>query len=117
MKNVFLSYSSEELKAAIDLEQRLLGPDLRVWRDKEQIHGGDRWPKRLGEAIASQDCVLLVWSESSAKSDFVEMEWCTAIALRKSILPCLLDSAPLPPSLAALHGIDIRMMDAISQIR
>jgi len=54
---------------------------------------------------------LLVWSKSAAQSHFVEFEWNSAIALRKTILPCLLDDAPLPPSLSAVNAIDVRKLD------
>jgi len=41
----------------------------------------------------------------------VEFEWNSAIALRKTILPCLLDDAPLPPALSAINAIDMRQLD------
>ncbi len=41
----------------------------------------------------------------------MEFEWNSAIALRKTILPCLLDDAPLPPSLSAVNAIDVRQLD------
>lgn len=61
----------------------------------------------MGEAIADQDVLLLVWSKHSATSHFVEFEWTTAIALKKTLIPCLLDSTSLPPSLAATQGIPV----------
>jgi len=52
---------------------------------------------------------LLVWSQEAAASHFVEFEWNTALALQKSVLPCLLDQTPLPPALSAINGIDARL--------
>src|SRR5262249_36882013 len=75
------------------------------------IFGGQQWPKAIGEAIADCDAVLLLWSADSAASHFVEFEWTTALALKKTIIPCLLDETNLPPVLAALNSIDCRNAD------
>jgi len=60
---------------------------------------------RLGEAIAACDGLVLLWSANAAQSSFVELEWNTAIALKKMIIPVLRDDTPLPASLRAYHGI------------
>lgn len=112
MPSVFLSYSRtdwpfvEQLAAL--LEQT---PDISVWYDQERIYGGQKWPKILGEAIADHDLFLLAWSKTAAKSHFVEFEWTTAIALKKVVIPCVLDGTPLPPALRASHAIDIHKSD------
>jgi TIR domain len=84
---------------------------IAVWRDQESIYGGQQWPKAIGEAIAANDYVVLVWSKSAAQSHFVEFERNSAIALRKNILPCLLDDTPLPPSRSAINAINVRQLD------
>jgi hypothetical protein len=45
------------------------------------------------------------------KAQFVEFEWSTAIALRKSIIPCLLDKLPLPPSLSSYNSITLNSFE------
>lgn len=105
MPTVFLSYSREDLPLIEQLEVQLKShPEISIWRDQEKIYGGQKWPKVLGEAIADQDVFLLAWSKNSAVSHFVEFEWCTAIALKKTIVPCLLDDTPLASSLRTYHG-------------
>ncbi|MFO0699642.1 MAG: TIR domain-containing protein [Nitrospira sp.] len=105
MPSIFLSYSREDLPFIQQLDARLSEhPELSVWRDQEKIYGGQKWPKVLGEAIADQDLFLLAWSKNAASSHFVELEWNTAIALKRTIIPCLLDDTPLAPSLRAFHG-------------
>lgn len=105
MPTVFLSYSRGDLPLIEQLEGQLKHhPDLSIWRDQDKIYGGQKWPKVLGEAIADQDVFLLAWSKNAVASHFVEFEWCTAIALKKTIVPCLLDNTPLAPSLRTFHG-------------
>ncbi len=105
MPSLFLSYASEDEAFAKALEEGLRQHDITVWRDRTSLHAGDKWPKRLGEAIAENDFFLLLWSQSSSTSDFVELEWTTAIALKKTILPILVDRTELPASLAETNGI------------
>jgi hypothetical protein len=105
MPTVFLSYSRADLPLIEQLEAQLKShPEISIWHDQEKIYGGQKWPKVLGEAIADQDVFLLAWSKNSARSHFVEFEWCTAIALKKTIIPCLLDDTALAPSLKTFHG-------------
>ncbi len=56
---------------------------------------------------------LLAWSKNAAVSKFVDLEWTTALALKKTVIPCLLDSAPLPPLLRATHAIPISDLSKI----
>ena len=106
MPSVFLSYSREDLPLIEQLEAQLKKhSEISIWRDQEKIYGGQKWPKVLGEAIADQDVVLLAWSKHAAAFHFVEFEWCTALAQKKTIIPCLLDSTAMPLSLAATQGI------------
>lgn len=110
MPSVFLSYATADRSIAEQLSALLItreidGQKIFVWRDQEQLYGGQKWPKALGEAIAGQDCFLLLWSQHAAQSHFVDFEWNTAVALKKTIIPCLLDTAPLPPALAADQGV------------
>ena len=111
MPHVFISYARHDLNAVKQLERALQAHDVSVWRDQESIYGGQQWPKAIGEAIAAHDHVLLIWSKDAAQSHFVEFEWNSAIALRKIILPCVLDDTPLPPALSAINAIDVRQLD------
>lgn len=105
MPNLFLSYSRKDLPAVQQLEQALQANGHSVWRDLESIRGGEQWPKAIGEGIAANDFFVLAWSQHAGQSHFVEFEWNTALALKKTIVPCLLDDTPLPPSLRAINGI------------
>ena len=114
MPSVFLSYSREDLSLIEELEAQLRKQSgISIWRDQEKLYGGQKWPRILGEAIGDHDFFLLAWSKHSANSHFVEFEWCTALALKKTIIPCLLDSTALPPSLAATNAIPAANIEGI----
>lgn len=110
MPSVFLSYSRADLPIVRSIAQKLTANGVSVWRDQEKLYAGEKWPKRLGEAIAEHDFFLLAWSESAARSYYIEFEWCTALALKKRIVPCWLDDTALPPSLRAFQGTDGRYL-------
>ena len=104
---VFISYARQDWGLAKKFEQALTERGFSVWRDQESIYTGENWPKAIGEAIFAQSYVLLFWSKHANKAHFVEFEWSTAIALRKPILPVLLDETDLAPSLRSFHGIPL----------
>ncbi|MCK5918585.1 MAG: toll/interleukin-1 receptor domain-containing protein, partial [Cocleimonas sp.] len=106
MQSSFFSYSSKNLQQVLPYEQALINAGLQVWRDKNALRAGEFWPMRLGEAIDQQDSFILFWSVEAQASSFVTLEWNTAIALGKTIIPVLLDNTPLPASLRALHVIE-----------
>lgn len=112
MPTVFLSYAPADLPLIEQLEAQLKShPEISIWRDQKKIYGGQKWPKVLGEAIADQDVFLLAWSKNAAASHFVEFEWRTALALKKTIVPCLLDREPVPDALKnhqMYDGDDVR---------
>jgi hypothetical protein len=108
MAQVFLSYARRDLPTLQPLLQDLVEHGITVWRDQDSLYGGQHWPKAIGEAIAAHDVLLLAWSQEAAASHFVEFEWNTALALQKSVLPCLLDQTLLSPALRAINSIDAR---------
>ncbi|MCA9465926.1 MAG: TIR domain-containing protein [Nitrospira sp.] len=105
MPTVFISYSSAQQHLAQELEAKLIAKGVKVWRDKTNLRVGERWPKKLGDAIAEANTVVLLWSAEASQSDFVELEWNIAVAMNKPVLPCPLDATSLPPTLKPSHRI------------
>jgi tetratricopeptide (TPR) repeat protein len=109
---VFVSYSAEDSEIAEQLEAQLgemgfvLGPDRRyISRDPE-------WPEAIRQAIAASDCVLLLWSQSSEDTLFVECEWTTALDLKKPLALCRIDDAPLHPALEHVESVSLEDFNA-----
>ena len=111
MTQVFISYARTDLDSVLEIESGLKAAGVLTWRDQEKLYGGQRWPKALGDAIAEQHGLLLFWSQAAAVSHFVEVEWCTAFAMRKPIIPCRLDDTAFPPALSALQTVDCTQAD------
>lgn len=66
--SIFLSYARGNVSLAIELERALEATGVKVWRDQEKLYAGAQWPKDLGDAVAAQDALLLLWTEPAARS-------------------------------------------------
>ena len=109
---MFLSYGRSDIEKAQQVQALLEEKGLTVWIDQEDIYTGNNWPKAIGEGIAGQAVFMLLWSRHAAASHFVEFEWNTALALKKMVIPVLLDRTPLPLSLQAVQAIDYDALPA-----
>lgn len=70
----FISYSSKDQDFAGRLHTDLQAKGVRCWFAPEDLKIGDRVRQRLHEAIRVQDKLLLILSEHSVASDWVELE-------------------------------------------
>ena len=68
MATVFLSYAHEDGAAVDGVATSLRSAGIEVWRDRERLYAGQRWPRALGEAIAAADALVLLWSNRAANS-------------------------------------------------
>ena len=105
MSTIFISYSHSDKEAVAVVTNQLAKIKFDVWQDQQKLRGGESWPKRLGEAIRDSDAFILFWSKSASESHYVELEWNTALALKKVIIPYFLDDTSLPAALAAIQGV------------
>jgi uncharacterized protein YjbI with pentapeptide repeats len=70
----FISYSSEDQEFAERLHADLRAKNLRVWFAPEDLKIGDRFQERIEESIQLYDKVMIVLSDASVKSRWVERE-------------------------------------------
>src|ERR1039457_4252097 len=99
MPSAFLSYSRDDGPFVAELEKRLQSAGWSVWRDEHSLRAGDRWPRRLGDAVTACEVFVLIWSAHAASSDFVELEWTIAVAAKRQICIVWLDGQSLPATL------------------
>jgi hypothetical protein len=70
----FISYSSKNQEFAEHLHADLQAKGVRTWFDEDDLKTGDKIRPRINEAIRAHDKLLLVLSEQSIASDWVEGE-------------------------------------------
>jgi hypothetical protein len=74
----FISYSSKDEEVARRIHDSLQGQGVRCWFAPEDMKIGDRIRSRIDEAIRLHDRLLLILSQNSVASDWVEKEVETA---------------------------------------
>jgi catechol 2,3-dioxygenase-like lactoylglutathione lyase family enzyme len=106
----FISHASQDRRAAERIEQAL-GKD-RVWFDRSDIRLGALLGRELLSNIQKSRTIVLVWSESAARSPWVQTEWLSAVNLGKPVIPVALDDTPAPQALANTLRASLRRRPA-----
>lgn len=70
----FISYSTQDTPFAERLYADLRAKNLRCWFAPEDLKTGDRFQERIEDAIRVYDKVMIILSEESVKSRWVERE-------------------------------------------
>jgi len=91
----FISYSSKDSLFVGELLNILIRCGIAYWKAPEMIAAGSNYAREIPKAIHDCDVFLLVVSESSQSSIWVEKEVDVAICYRKRIIPIRIDNKPL----------------------
>ncbi|MBI3941524.1 MAG: toll/interleukin-1 receptor domain-containing protein [Chloroflexi bacterium] len=75
----FISYSSKDQEFAERLHADLQAKQVRVWFAPEDLKTGDRFRERIDESIRVYDKLMVILSENSVGSVWVEKEVVTAM--------------------------------------
>jgi uncharacterized protein YjbI with pentapeptide repeats len=95
----FISYSRKDQEFADRLHADLQAKGVRCWLATEDLKIGDKFRQRIDEAIRFHDKLLVVLSETSVNSSWVEKEVLTAFEKEKDkngdpvLFPIRLDEA------------------------
>ena len=116
----FISYSSKDQDAADRLYADLQSKGIRCWFAPEDMKIGDRIRQRIDEAIRRYDKLMLILSEHSMDSDWVEKEVETAFEeerrrKRTVLFPIRLDETVMETDQA--WAADIRRTRHIGDFR
>lgn len=123
MPNVFLSYARADGKdAATRLRAELERAGFQIWRDIEDMQGGQAWKDQLRAALRSVDVIVVVLTPGAVTSKYVEWEWENALTLEKRVIPLLMTPCNVPEELKQLHYHNLSteqdyVMGVISLIR
>lgn len=101
----FISYSSKDDAFATELHNRLQGRNIRCWFAPEDLKIGDRFQERIEQSILAHDKLLVVLSENSINSSWVEREVQAALEKERRqqsnvLFPVRLDDAVMDSSRA-----------------
>ena len=99
MSHVFISYKREDLPSARALRD-LLGNRLhcKVFWDQDLQCGG-LWNDALDDALARAACVVVIWSEHSIGSSWVQQEAAVGRVFDK-LVPVTIDDSEIPSAFA-----------------
>ena len=87
------------------LAEYLKRDGAEMWIDYARISGGESLPDRISEALEWCDTLVLLWSDSAAKSYYVGLEWKSALDLKKKIIPCIIDNTVRPAILRTVNWL------------
>lgn len=92
---VFVSYSSKDKEVVDYIVSRLQEMNISYWKAPEMIPAGSSYAKEIPVAIQKSQFVLLILSEASQGSIWVEKEIDSAICNKKIIIPFQIEKMEL----------------------
>ena len=90
--DVFISYSSKNSKAAQAICHELEDNGIKCWMAPRDIPMGSKYASVITDAIVNSKVVVLIFSNYSARSVWVESEINIAFSNRKTIIPYKIDT-------------------------
>ncbi len=124
MKRVFLSYAHDDAQAVQALRQSLSDIEVSGWMDQSDIATGEAISKRVKESLRQSSAVIVVVSERSLKSQWVQFEIGAALGMGKTIIPIIIGQKQglhvFPEWLQDLLYVDARgrsMQEVADEIR
>lgn len=107
--NIFMSYSRREVGFVDDLTHRLEKAGFNVWLDYRRLIPGTPWAGQIDKGLREAEVVLLVVSQDSIASQFVELEWRHVLNDKnKRIILVIFEALKLPPELKNYEWVDFR---------
>jgi formylglycine-generating enzyme required for sulfatase activity len=105
MSDIFISYASEDLERVLPLVNALEKTAWSVFWDRT-IPAGKTWRQVIGAEIQGCRTVIVVWTENSVNSEWVQEE--AEIGRRRKILvPVLLDKVEPPFGFGSIQAANL----------
>ncbi len=93
--HVFISYSSRDIIYVNQMLDAMKKVGIEYWKAPDRIPAGSNYAKEIPAAINDCRLFLLILSEASQESIWVEKELDTAIRCHKKVLPVKIDNSEL----------------------
>src|SRR5262245_26892395 len=109
MAQVFISYASVDRERVKGLAEAMQARGYTVWWDR-QIAPGQTFDEVIEKALDEASCVVVLWSSTSVKSDWVKTEASEA-AKRKVLVPAVIDKVTIPLEFRRIQAADLTQWD------
>ena len=103
--HIFLSYTRADMEAALRIRRALEQAGHLVWQDLTAIKGGEEWVKSIETGVERSYALVTVVSETSQKSEWVQIEYLHAKRRGKLIIPIQVDASEIPIILLATNVV------------
>jgi len=103
MKDVFISFASEDRPVAQELAAGLEQSGISVWWDR-QIQVGSEWDKTIEDALAAAKCVVVLWTGHAKNSRWVRAEAREALNSEK-VVPVMLEANAIPLTFTGIQAL------------
>ena len=103
MKEVFISYASEDRAIAQHVAQGLEAAGVSVWWDRH-IQVGSEWDKTIEDALAAATCVVVLWTGPAKASRWVRAEARAALQ-HGQIVPVMLEADAIPLAFTGIQSL------------
>ena len=99
---MFISYANSDREVAKVLEDMLVRKDYSVWTPQEKLKLDDLWESQISDAIlrcAYKGFFVILISEASVRSKYVEKELAFATSQGALIVPIIIGNPNITPEL------------------
>ena len=104
MADIFISYASEDRERVIPLVEALEAHGFSIWWDRH-VDGGTAYTMEIERALNSATAVVVAWSVSSVKSDWV-LDESNSGKRNGKLIPIQLDATPPPLGFRQYQVVD-----------
>jgi len=105
MSDIFLSYASADREQAKQCAYLLEQHGWSVWWDRS-IPAGRTFDRVIEEELAHARCVIVLWSQASAASDWVRTEAADGVR-RKILVPAMIGKVEIPLEFRRVQAADL----------
>ncbi|MBI1393967.1 MAG: SUMF1/EgtB/PvdO family nonheme iron enzyme [Alphaproteobacteria bacterium] len=105
MTDIFISYSRNDRDIVSKMAAALAGEGFNVWWDTE-IPPGSTFSEVIDARLKESDCVLVVWSMSSVRSNWVQEEADDGMQSGR-LIPVMIDPIELPRGFKRVQTADL----------
>ena len=109
--HIFISYSRIDSEIVDRLAGKFVETGYRIWLDREDIKGGNKWRQHVVTAIEDAEIFIIALSPNSVKSESVRKELDLADSIEKDIIPITIHATDITEAmkyqLAGLQIVDL----------